>query len=38
MGKMLQWHIFEAGAVAKLRGKLDNGHSMISLAYMCAQG
>jgi hypothetical protein len=38
MGKMLQWHIFESSAVAKLRGKLDNGHNMISLAYICAQG
>jgi hypothetical protein len=38
VGKMLQWHIFESGAVAKLQGKLDNSQSIISLAYMCAQG
>ncbi|KAH8587904.1 hypothetical protein B0O99DRAFT_601275 [Bisporella sp. PMI_857] len=38
IGKMLQWNIFESGAVARLQGKLDNSHGMISLAYMCAQG
>jgi hypothetical protein len=38
MGKMLQWHILEGGAVAKLQGKLDNSYDIISLAYMFTQG
>jgi hypothetical protein len=37
MGRMLQWHIFEADAVAKLREKVGRANGMVQLVLMQAQ-